>query len=634
MIIANQTLHGYANGHQMIASSCEWDLNDRKKMDVLSDLNSRCDDERLSYYMGYSISNGKNYVIAKTWYAGEMSRPGCVWTHSLILKTEDISKIKKIEEIITVFQRPDNYDFKRYSNIIEFEEMDKFESYCPNERLEYLIYTIYGTGNPRIVTFDDCGIETIKQLLYCIRNMPSALLKEFSFTTMTYEARTYNRKLFMYQVTTENLAGNIKRRNPQMEICVPYKSIEKMPYWVRCFNEYLKNNAIKNLYNFVESYGEPYFKWAYFNGFIRIFFLLQSNKELQLVEYFRVLSQVIENRADELIQRTIDLLLEEKFSAYVFKNVEYQILENIDLGIFKLSKKQNIHLFDKIMSGQLEYLYPLLCRYKEGKLKAKSQEFLNKIVLALKVSDFKRVSHMDEDICIILVHMNHDLLLSEDIWKSNRDFQVTMLYAAGKWKDSLRVNKLLKLIIHDYKANVVDELYSIYGNEIIPSALEIIKDEPIENWNALSQWYVILKKEPIELINCLCSFKSREVCRNLFCMMDLRNQEISKKIETNIWEKLFDKIIIKENEKLWLEKICLQYVVIIFTIEYHFSNELVERVLRPIYNSIMENKMGAKEWYYFQYLLPEVEACYSWDKCLRIREALNIRGYKIKNINA
>ena len=128
MIIANQTLHGYANGHQMIASSCEWDLNDRKKMDVLSDLNSRCDDERLSYYMGYSISNGKNYVIAKTWYAGEMSRPGCVWTHSLILKTEDISKIKKIEEIITVFQRPDNYDFKRYSNIIEFEEMDKSKS--------------------------------------------------------------------------------------------------------------------------------------------------------------------------------------------------------------------------------------------------------------------------------------------------------------------------------------------------------------------------------------------------------------------------------------------------------------------------------------------------------------------------
>ena len=63
MITANQTLHGYANGHQMLASSCEWSLDERKKMDVLSDLNGRCDEQEcLSYYSGYPLEDRKSVV--------------------------------------------------------------------------------------------------------------------------------------------------------------------------------------------------------------------------------------------------------------------------------------------------------------------------------------------------------------------------------------------------------------------------------------------------------------------------------------------------------------------------------------------------------------------------------------------
>ena len=39
----------------------------------------------VDYYTGYPLENGEKYVIAKTWYAYEMKRPGCVWTHSIVL---------------------------------------------------------------------------------------------------------------------------------------------------------------------------------------------------------------------------------------------------------------------------------------------------------------------------------------------------------------------------------------------------------------------------------------------------------------------------------------------------------------------------------------------------------------------
>ena len=72
------------------------------------------------------------------------------------------------------------------------------------------------------------------------------------------------------------------------------------------------------------------------------------------------------------------------------------------------------------MAGKLEYLFPLLCKYKEGKLKRNSQEFLEKIISNLKPKDLKRVSQMNEDLCVILVRLNPNLLLSEDIWKEKR----------------------------------------------------------------------------------------------------------------------------------------------------------------------------------------------------------------------
>lgn len=54
-------------------------------------------------------------MIAKTWYAGEMSRPGCVWTHSLVFATEDVSKISNFQDIMAAFRRPENNNYENYS---------------------------------------------------------------------------------------------------------------------------------------------------------------------------------------------------------------------------------------------------------------------------------------------------------------------------------------------------------------------------------------------------------------------------------------------------------------------------------------------------------------------------------------
>lgn len=59
-----------------------------------------------------------------------------------------------------------------------------------------------------------------------------------------------------------------------------------------------------------------------------------------LDEYIHYLLRVIQMEDDSLSQRTIDLILEDRFLPNSFSDVAYQILENLDVGVFKLSKNR------------------------------------------------------------------------------------------------------------------------------------------------------------------------------------------------------------------------------------------------------------------------------------------------------
>lgn len=82
----HQTLHGYDNGHRLLGGSLEIEGRSAKTLLVMSDVsgsNLRASDE--SYLTGYPLPDSRFYAIARTWSAPEKSRPGCVWTHTLLL---------------------------------------------------------------------------------------------------------------------------------------------------------------------------------------------------------------------------------------------------------------------------------------------------------------------------------------------------------------------------------------------------------------------------------------------------------------------------------------------------------------------------------------------------------------------
>ena len=117
-MLIEQTLHGYNMGHGLLASSLpNLAPEDQSLLFKLSDwtgfhvLNA---DEEDCYLTAYPIPSKNYYAIAKTWYADEMERAGCVWTHTLLIPIDDISQDFDFRTIIGLFRRPENNNFSNY----------------------------------------------------------------------------------------------------------------------------------------------------------------------------------------------------------------------------------------------------------------------------------------------------------------------------------------------------------------------------------------------------------------------------------------------------------------------------------------------------------------------------------------
>ena len=103
----HQALHGYADGHRQLALSTTLKPRDLKTLLVLSDVSGpggRLQED--GYLSGYPLADSGFYALARTWPAPEMPRPGCVWTHTLLIDFTDLATLETLTFLQTMFRRP------------------------------------------------------------------------------------------------------------------------------------------------------------------------------------------------------------------------------------------------------------------------------------------------------------------------------------------------------------------------------------------------------------------------------------------------------------------------------------------------------------------------------------------------
>lgn len=152
-ILIHQALHGYSDGHRLISSSLPLEHSDARVMLVMSDLSGPgMKPSERGYLTGYPLEQSGRYVLARTWGAPEMSRPGCVWTHSLIIENADLAKLVSAQTLLETFTRPTSLDFRlAYGSPVSVTLPHKPNEIASTERAEFLLAALYEFPSRQVV---------------------------------------------------------------------------------------------------------------------------------------------------------------------------------------------------------------------------------------------------------------------------------------------------------------------------------------------------------------------------------------------------------------------------------------------------------------------------------------------------
>lgn len=181
----DQVLHGYERGHKEIGSSVRLDEKARAAMLVHSDLLADKGGGG-SYLTCYPLPSASRHVLARTWSAGPGSRPGSVWTHSLVLDYQCLAKINDLVALESLLIRSGDPRQALIAKPLEVpadlagSDRDDLGSHSADA-----IVQLYGAGETKITVEVPSNGRTTDELLALAlwRQMWPGLRRTFSFAT-------------------------------------------------------------------------------------------------------------------------------------------------------------------------------------------------------------------------------------------------------------------------------------------------------------------------------------------------------------------------------------------------------------------------------------------------------------------
>ena len=140
-VTAEQLLHGYAEGHRLLAASTRLPPEVARRLLVESDVAPGGPDDRV--ISSISLPEVDMWGLTATWAAPEVNRPGSVWSHTILLTREALADLKGLGGLGASLRRPrGRNDIAAYRSQMTVEDRPA----CLGDQriLRALLLAIYG----------------------------------------------------------------------------------------------------------------------------------------------------------------------------------------------------------------------------------------------------------------------------------------------------------------------------------------------------------------------------------------------------------------------------------------------------------------------------------------------------------
>lgn len=628
----NQTLHGYSKGHRLLQSSKKLQDRDAKMMIILSDLSGN---EVASgfekYYTGYRL-NKEEIVLACTWYADEMNRPGCVWTHSLIINVDELTKCyDSIGGIFELFKKPDIDDniYDCYNQKLELILNKKIN--FSEIKLKYIIWCIWGNRNPIIIFSQESSLYE-KELIYLFLAQHDLLQSEFSFCTGSESLRNYEGMILDLQVAPYKVSRSKMFIGEKAYEAKEAGIIKNYPVWVNKVFDNIKIDNMRDFKRFRQLFSEKYRQHDYFTSFVKLYVGSEAeSRKANLISLLQI-SCVIFREKEQICQEILELYRVNSFENWKGKE-KYTETINFFINNLWLNVPLNDIKFWAINGFGFEYLNTKIL-FKDIVKKDENwviEEVLKVYATELQEDLFLDFTDLEYECCSTLITLNSRFALCEQLWTQSKGYQQGIIKCLQiAQKDEEIIEKVIMLILETSEYDLALDLYKVYRDRCL---------NPF--WKYLMLNYKSSKLKGIKSIvkndiqGGVEIFKSNLNDRErLLFLMDLIDQYNPKIRILKLEEirQLYSTIMSQDCTKR--EEITLAKFLIPFCImqDYLLPKDVAGFTFSVINKLLATQSFPENEWEKLERILPEVAFYNSWDRCKRLRKGFKKKGYDIKSI--
>lgn len=202
-------LHGYSDGHTLLAASSQLSPESDRLMFMMSDMSGPSMVQGFDCYVtGYPLPKNEGYAIAMTWYAPEMKRPGCVFTHTIVIENSQLHFVQDMKKLLAIFRRPGSNlseDIHYYKQPVEYFENEPHTIFDLNSTVtSNVIKSLYELPNAAVFIPHENSKYLQGIILEIWAQQWPKLRRSFSFCTGSLAPRKIFNTLLELQVIPDS----------------------------------------------------------------------------------------------------------------------------------------------------------------------------------------------------------------------------------------------------------------------------------------------------------------------------------------------------------------------------------------------------------------------------------------------
>jgi hypothetical protein len=635
--IINQTLHGYSNGHHLLASSMNLSDASKRKMDILSDLSGPDMTEGFDgYFSGYFLEPEQLIVLAKTWYASEMIRPGCVWTHSFLFRLDDVDTILQcLDYLVDSFMRPSAGEcYNSYTSPLAVDSMIGLSKEMDRKKLQYLIWVILGHKAPNMIISQNSA-EYINELLFlwltCYKELPQG----YSFITGAMSIRSDNEKIICLQFVPRGFRNKVCHSGLSVSVMKNIDEVQKFPPWVSFACDIITNNRWSLFVVFRSFFGSDYNNFEYLTPFIKFYSVFcGKNGFLNIYDSMELIDKLFLTDKMVVGNKLFQLYFEDAFTLWGEK-ISYTntIIATLKFEWLSLNEDKLRLLISNGFAEEKDGAKRVVQHLANIENNEIQEQYLSLYANLLNADILEQFSGMDYSICSVLVTLNPSLAECISIWRQPKGYQKGILDSLKICKNSNSLSiKIAYIILDNSLHDFAYEIFALWGKLAINVFLEYLLQFRTLPHADIQSMFILCKAHSGIAALMLEEQYNRLAGQQIEILFNIIDPYIDKvRFKTLI--EIFEMLNITELNNKQKDILADFYFPIILKSNRCFPNDFVVFTVNNIHDRLANLTYPEDKWQKLKALLPEVPWLNQWDKCKRVRKAIKKKGYNVKEFN-